>query len=639
MAAGRIRSFRWLAWGLGIFLLGATQSAASNSAWAQACAELSQPAPEEFSIVSATSEDTTGWTIQRAHHYVWSTVRDDRSEHFANASSVYLRLITAPLPDLTPDERAIVQCHRRQLALVLPDSLQQRIESPAEERPQLARDLGTWWRAQDPLPATEENERITTHLQRVAHATAEYADEEAATGVDVRGEIHIRLGPPAHATTVRFNASRVLTLIRTSPILSRGDFPDNEYWVYPHVGEHAKYLFVKRGGRWQIGTAFDLVPRFFQVGLSSSERGRERAEGLGILLEEIFSQLGTVDVDYGPWYQEAFDATAVSLSGSMTSRMRQVMTQGREYEAQQAFDREQSVPRTVAAIADASEELPVDVRVARFLDEDGTTRTDIYWAPKPNALYVPGREDDHPAYEAWNRYLLLFAAVQHGPAFEREALHYKRYVLRQTEDGRATIGPQRYTVSGDSERYHLRLQWQQHIARRSATEGMAVGPRVKVQAVRFDSLTALRAAPNALEMSDLRPLKPGPDGAIEGATPYPFSYWNAQEALVLYFEVYHLAFNASDRTAYTVSYEIERKTQRGGIRGWLGGTEEDQTTTTATYTGTTRRATEYIVIDLDDALAEASGTVRITVRVTDETTGQHVERTLTFDLMAGRAGS
>lgn len=626
----------WCTWTLAGVLLLAVAFLGPKRGQAQSCAGLDGAVPG--GALTQPGEDTT-WTVAQANRLVRSTFQAGTRRRFAEAASAYLRLITAPLDRLTPRERAIVRCHHRQLALILPDSLQPPVEAAATEPARPIRGLRTWWRAQDPLPATPENERLITHLQRVAHAVDAYRDDEAAHGVDPRGEVYIRLGPPARTTTVRFNASRVITLVRTSTTLTRSDFPANEYWVYPHVDEHAKYIFVKQGGRWQIGTALDLVPRFFQIGLSASDRGRQRAQGLGTLLEEIYSQLGTVDVDYGPWYQAAFDATAVSLSGSMTSRMRQVITQGREYEAQRAFDRTQSVPRTAASVADDTDDLPVDVRIARFLETDGTTRTEIYWAPKPGALRLDDRDERFPSYEAWEDDLLLFAAVPHDRAFERRAIHYERYMLQATDEGRATIGPQTYAVTGDTGRYHLRLQWQQHIARRSA-DSVAVGPRIKVQAARFDSLTALNPAPGTLTMSDLKPLRPTAGEAREPATPYPFGFWNLQEPLLLHFEVYHLARNENDQTQYTVAYEVERQARQGGLRGWMGGTEAARTTAATTYTGTTRTAQERILLQFDDTdLASADGTVRITVRVTDETTGQQVERTITFDLAAGPAES
>ncbi len=632
MAASYLHAFRWLWCALGALILSVAVRPMASHAGDAACSARALPTPSQRVTTRTAPADSASWTVERADQYVRDVFRNGTTASYAKAASAYMHLITAPRAALSPDERAIVQRHRHQLALVLPDSLRARIPADAGDA-QLDRDLGVWWRAQDPLPASAKNERVITHLQRVAHATEAYASDQSAAGVDPRGEVYIRLGPPARTTTVRFNASRVLTIIRTSPTLTRGDFPDNEYWVYPHVDAHAKYLFVKTGGgRWRVGTALDLVPRFFRVGLGTSDRGRQRARDLGTLLEEVYSQLGTVDVDYGPWYQEAADATAASLSGSITSRMRQVVAQGREYEAQQAFDRARSVPRTAAATVEDAEELPVDVRVARFLEADGTTRTEVYWAPRPGALFVPDRADDYPGYDTWDRYLLVFAAVPQDTAFTRQAVHYKRYLFSKPAQGRATIGANEYAVTGNTGQYHLRLQWQQHIARQADTRDIAVGPRVKVQAVRFDSLMALHAAPDVLEMSDLKPLLADNASQLEEATPYPHASWNARAELVLYFEVYHLARNAAGETEYSVAYEIQRTTRRGGLRGWFGGTEEDQTSASTTYTGTARKTEEYIVLDLDDGLSRTEGAVQITVRVTDETTGARVERALSLKL-------
>lgn len=601
---------------------------------AQNCAGMELQEASAVAPSQADSDPQPSWSVTQANAFVRSVFRSENVEARPSAADVYLRLLTVPFDTLSDEERAIVGCHRRQLRLILPDTLRQRIARPAGEDPQLQENLLLWWRAQDPLPATERNERLEEHLRRVAYAARHYGDTDASTGVDARGEVYIRLGPPARSTSVRFNASRVLTLIRESPVLTRGDFPDNEYWVYPQVDQHAKYLFVEKDGSWEIGAPHDLIPSFFRAGLGSNARGQDRVLDLGVLFEEVFSQLGTIDVDYGPWYQEAESATAFTVSGTRPdpSQMRQMITESREFEAQRAFEREQTVPQQFSEVPEADEALPVNVRIARFLDDDGSTRTEVYWIPEPGSFRVADRGDRYPAYDEWDSQLLLFAAVQQESDFERRAIHYKRYMVREHERTEGTIEPQSYAVTGDTGTYHLRLQWQQHIARGSTHSSVEVGPRVKVQAVRFDSLQALRAQPDRLEMSDLKPLQPSSPDTLQDEQPYPFDYWDAQAPLVLYFEIYNLVLGADDQTRYTVEYAIERRTERGGIRGWLGGTEDRRTTTETTYTGSTRTESEHILLSLDEEVIGKSGAVRITVRVTDEHTGQDIERAIAFQL-------
>ena len=607
---------------------------------AEGCAGVEKQAWTEAAAVPLSDPLADAeWDVARANAFVRSVFRSAREDGYALASLAYLRLLTISLDSLSAEERAIVACHHRQLALILPDTLQLHVD-PSLHGGHSGNKILRWWRAHDPLPATKRNERLIAHLRRVAYAVQHYRDQGATTGVDVRGDIYIRFGPPARSTTVRFNASRALSMVRTSPILTRSDFPENEYWIYPHIDEHAKYLFVEQDGTWRIGTVLDLIPSFFRSGLGSDARGRQRALQLGTLLEEIYSQLGTVDVDYGSWYQEVESATAYTVSGALPdpSRMRQVIVESREYDAQQAAERDRSVPQQFAEVAGAGEQFPVDVRIARFLEENGTTRTEVYWAPKPNAFLVaepPARS----AYDDWKKYLLIFAAVQQEPDFSRRAVHYRRFMLPRSGREGGTIEAQSYAVSGDTGVYHLRLQWQQHLAHRAANsdDSVKVGPRIKVQAARFDSLRALQAQPGGLEMSDLKPLSHAPSDSLPEAQPYPFEEWKTDKPLLLYFEVYHLTFGANDQTRYTVEYTIERRAERRGLRGWFGGDERRRTTTVTTNTGAARRASEYILLDLEEKIADRSGTIRVTVRVTDEVSGQQVERSVKFEALG--AGS
>ena len=99
-------------------------------------------------------------------------------------------------------------------------------------------------------------------------------------------------------------------------------------------------------------------------------------------------------------------------------------------------------------------------------------------------------------------------------------------------------------------------------------------------------------------------------------------------SLALYFEVYHLTFGADDQTHFMVEYEVTRREKRGGIAGLLGKSKNAVTSARTHYTGHARTTREYILLDSEDW--EGEGSLTITVRVTDETTGQQIERAIEF---------
>jgi hypothetical protein len=156
---------------------------------------------------------------------------------------------------------------------------------------------------------------------------------------------------------------------------------------------------------------------------------------------------------------------------------------------------------------------------------------------------------------------------------------------------------------------------------------------------RIDTLRALSGDPSRLEMSDLRPMMlpegdvEETDRILEAATPYPFRSVPAGTPLLLSFEVYHLAYGKQDRTQYTVEYELLRREERGGLLGLFLDDRETRTSTASTYSGASRRTDEYILLDWGSDPPEEPQPVTVTVRVTDEATGQVVERNISFRLL------
>jgi len=128
---------------------------------------------------------------------------------------------------------------------------------------------------------------------------------------------------------------------------------------------------------------------------------------------------------------------------------------------------------------------------------------------------------------------------------------------------------------------------------------------------------------------------PGTQGEAvdKEALPYPFAQINPDMTLVLYFEAYHLAFTGEDRTRYSIEYEVRRQENDGRLVRLFTDDDPRSTATEATYEGGSRTAKEYIMIDLSDW--EGSDDLRVTVRVTDEATGQQVERSVDLEA-AGR---
>lgn len=562
-------------------------------------------------------------------------------------------------------ERNVLAQNLRHLALILPDDVKQEAGLPSTIReigPESVTSVDgptllTWWRGQDPVPATNVNERLRTHLRRVAHAREEYAHpERPQLGFDERGEIYVRLGPPDHTVEVNFDETR-LTEMMTSPggvMVNMSDFPKNEFWSYGDYDRRTYYIFVekKEGDPFTTGTIEDMLPSQLQTGFTSGQGGTglamdpQKARGTDRTIKAM-ATLRTIYRQYAPFHPDMaarHDQVANKLSQFQTGmvapheRAGETFAQKTRAETQNQdaiaeMRRKKHTPQQLGERREKTEPFDVAVRTARFLNEDGTTRTDVTWAPTAGA-FLPGEEQKerlaNNGHEELGDYLVRFTAVQKTPDYRNRAVGKEHIRIRGgdvTETG--TIPARTFrTEQGDSTLYHLGLQWDQYLLDSEANE---MGPKVKMATTQQDSLRPLRREESVLEMSDLKPMMM-PEGrrALEAAKPYPFQAIYPSAPLALYFEVYHLPFNASDRTEYTVEYEIQGVKERGAIMEFVRGKNEEQTTVSTTHQGSSRKAEEYILLDLSKW--EGGNDLSVTVRVTDETTGQEVERSVDFRL-------
>ena len=642
-----------------------------------------------------------------ADAFVQMTFAEGHGTDYPLAARAYLRLLEGlDWYPYVEEEAVLVQRHLERLAIVLPEDLRQQTGLERLEKEGLAAlskevgaHLAAWWRSRDVAPASRNNEGVEEHLRRIVYAENHYQYED---DFDDRGLVYIRLGAPSHTASVAFdNLSFRNKVVDRSLTLHMSDFPQNEFWVYEHIDEAAQYLFYDAGGHYRLGEIRDLLPAVLRNGLGSSERGKSKARALVRTLDEIYRQLSLYHPNFAAIYQdvasysglldeaemaaeasaqfqasqqrasqeEVFDeslpeevrdaissgagnagSVAVSLPGSSFNADRpdlfaqSILNQAHVEDDQAMLRRQAYVPPTYSNAFDDTDPLRTVARLARFLDDDGTTRTEVYWGVPPGALQPSKRMRKaviDGGYEPKD-YLLLTTVVQKADAYQERVVNYRRYLLRDLADaGDAALPPQTYVAQGDTGLYHLAMQWDQYATTLDAGGQPAVlGPRVKAGTFHTDSLHALSNNPRTLEMSDLKPMivfdagqTAQADDLAEAATLYPFETLEKHTPLLLYFEVYHLTFGPGDQTQYTVAYEV-RSTERGGLLHFLGDPDEEGTAAETQYTGSSSTAKEYILIDFSEW--EGRGSLEITARITDRVTGRQVERAMPLRLVKER---
>lgn len=458
--------------------------------------------------------------------------------------------------------------------------------------------LVAWWHAQDPLPATPENEAVAEHLRRVAEAEGRFASDGPA-GFDARGEVLVMLGEPARVETLR---SRTLDQsFRTFRV------PDNELWTY---GSNVPvYLFYehRRGRGWRRGGPMDLLPAEMRFG-----GGRF----LGPLYDFLL-QLAPVE----PSYEHALDVvetmiyTGVPLAyggrRAHPQMVKALLLADVDRGHHGAVVRRDAAAEPTGPALPAFPALPLAVRVARFRDASGGLRVEVAYASEPGALV--GLRGPHAARSAAVLTEVSRPAALPFPRTARATTVPPSAVLSGTPTLAETA-----TLVGFGRDQHVAVQ----------LDVVDVGGTVVRRAVRrVGPLAPLAAGRGGLVVSDPLPylvpegaeraLGSSPRGAAErtreGAR-YPYGAVAPGATIGVYVEAYDLAVRGGRSR-----YEVERTVHR------VRDGERSLVSLSATESGTSfPTAREFIVLPVPDDVrpgdtVELSGTIR--------------------DLVTGRAGT
>ena len=567
--------------------------------------------------------------------YVRIGFRSQTEAAYPGAVRAYLDLIEHAGTFTDDAQQRIVERHVAQMLTLWPEDQRLRLAEDGKVKkgrlrltPDAGPTLAAWWRGQDLELATPRNERLEEHLLRVAHAEQRYRYDDALTGYDDRGALFVRLGEPDERETITYQEEAQLAeILGQSARIGLSEMPKNELWYYPSLDASGLYVFVWRSGRYQLGIPSDLIPQK----LRASGPMRSQLQ-LVALMQFLNRRLGKLDPHYSSriaggvndilifqrfnrWYM---DVSIIPPSRTLQDFLFSAVYDIEQDDYQEIRDREDFVPQQDTELFDDFDVLPVVFRFARFLDPDGTTRTELFWSHPPDTVLTEDR-------------LVQLTTVQRQADYRNRSWMTSRYAPHAEElAGRPFVHTR--TLHGDTALYHLHLQWDLY----DAAPGIALGTRRRVNVFKADSLVALDPDPARLEMSDLLPsldldpeYRETPEGGVPVVKPYPLPNVTFGAVLALYFEAYHLTFGPDDQTHYTVEFEIERQ-EKGDV--WrMFRPKRERTAASTAYTGDSRTAREYVIVDLSEE--EKEGRIKVTVRIIDDTTGRQVERSIEFDFV------
>ena len=534
----------------------------------------------------------------------------------------------------------LVDRHVAQLHPLLPESVKRRIMRIGSYSP--GDILLAWWRRQDPLPASTANERMLEHLRRVAHAEKEFTCLECPAGFDARGEIYVRYGNPERITEITFDDPQLIDAVFQPGIsISPGDFPDNEFWRYLNVDRDAYFLFVEDRNRYRLAQTSDLVPSTLRSGFQPGGRGLVKSQMALAVMRSVYRQLAMEHPHFGARFNDvdlwlsARESTGRLRSSNLTDNVRiltgadlisgaersegaeaaimdtrpahefvqTVLSDARTEDLQVAYQQETLIPSVASDITRVLPEFKMAIRYARFLNENGKTRTEVYWSPEIGALHTSG---SLPNSEYFLKMHAQYLKADYTQRSDSSALIR---IVGVEYGADSIIPPQSFAMDGEIGMYHLTIQWDQYrVTKDRAPE------RIQVATAWIDSLEVLDATGTVLEMSDLKPVFQLDDQAL---LPYPFAEVTGAVALGLQFEVYHLVFDRDGETRYTVTYEI------------IPARGRRSSSVTSSSRGTSRTAFENIELDLSDW----TDSVQIVVTIIDDVSGMRVSRSIDFTLI------
>jgi GWxTD domain-containing protein len=486
-----------------------------------------------------------------------------------------------------------------------------------------------WWSQEQPAPATDEHERLATHLGRWAEARQKYPSRVSETGLDARGDTFVKYGAPTRVRAVNFaDADLLRSYLRDGLPIRTSDFPDNEIWIYDHLGRSGVFLFVEgnTGEGYGLGSVNDLMPRQLRNrGVTGSARADVYASAALRTLRFAFSQLALYHTAYSSrfdtvsdqvnWQEEratinrlggrhhgtvvGFDAPARLLENALSRNDRE--------------DRNLIARRTATLPSEYADvdrgQVAVAMRIIRRMEPDGRTRLHIFWRSDRDSYATCIRGSGEVPDDGRLR------LVATGPGHRSQSI-----ISDQSVGGLPWQSVVRDTVFLDETAVDLALQY----------DGLGEFSAVCSGVARWGELPLLDVRAEGVELSDLLPFELEDLLATRARLsterfsdadfqPIVSNSLGSEEGLGVYFEVY-TATDLDD--AFILEYEIN-KTMPGGI---LRRSRSSQSIYQARQTAIDQRLSAAFLVDRAE-WAEARD-VEVVVRITNLETGGTAERTL-----------
>lgn len=606
-----------------------------------------------------TELDSPGLAVGREFIRL-ATARNLRDQ-YETASAIYFWGLTAE--QVEPNRQALQQ----ELAMLRPlveRSLYKQWERLLEAGdPDLYRELRLFWQQRDPTPATQYNERLIEHWERIAHAQKHFNHkQDPPYSTDDRGLAYVQYGHPDRKVDGRLNITRgevasVCSQLRLcnseimpTVAMDLHTHPYYEIWMYNRPNPEMEFNLVMifgdkaRGGFGSVQTVEDFIPaRAFSLsdrfnspspGTGANNPGEKMSPGM-VLQWLYYEHFATTDFFFANrfsdlvfrWDRNPGDPSLGKHQGPVQQERSRTIT----------LRNLKRAPPEMSTYIRELPAIPLQEFYYRLLDENNrpiavtfleSRPAKVLWEDLSHNQEVLFPHDSTRAEETLAHYELVHGLQlidQDGEIISRYRIPAKLALDIREELPAGSVFTIPYTGSGQNLILYAELHNHHPDSQPKAETPFSDGLR-GLGKLEIELPEPLSADSGNLQMADLvlgwQMQSDAPDEVL-----FPFVVANDREipegqALAIHLEIYHLQKDGHELMDFTIDYSV-RPVRR---MEWLRGLDQEFSLTLHQET-TEERFVENLEIQTRDL---QPGRYILKLKTTDNRSGQTVEREIGF---------